>query len=266
MIGIDRETLELIQTTAQKADGANGKVKTVELPEPDGRYLIVKADGTHELVERQPPDRRHTLLHISEVGQFTKHAAETWNIGPSVWYDADTVTILIDDGPGDRRRHRAAVHLTHTEEFEFINSLNREDWLTQKQLVAMLRIHLADCLGERGGETLRILRSINFGATTSGHGNVEHGRESLGRELESEIRSDLGEIPEVIPLAVRVYDDPSLPQRGAIRCALEIDAGRGVFQFIPMPADLREIQDEALDQIGALLESDVDAPLFRGTP
>jgi len=268
MIGIDNETLQTIQHTAVKAQGATGKIQILDLPqERDGRYGVVDADGSFQVVDAAPDFRRHQIASVDEVAAYVAYASERLGANPVVWYDDNLVQIVLDDTPESSRRDCTTVHLLQTPQWKLLIDLAAasRSW-SQKQFIRLLRIELSGCLGQDGPEIIKVLRTIDYGSATAGKGNIQHGRESLGQELESEVRSAAGEIPEQILLRVRTFKDPALDSKWPIRCAIEIDSRSGEFELCPLPDELEEAMVEQLDVIGTLLNNSVQCPIFRGRP
>ncbi|MEO1063772.1 MAG: hypothetical protein AAFZ07_20330 [Actinomycetota bacterium] len=273
MIGTSVETLEKIQDTAVKASGADGKLQVVDLPGPPGTYALVKPSGHHEVRRAEPGARCHQLRSVEEVGGFVTEATERLGgVSPTVWYDEDGVVVVLDDGPGEHREHRCEVVLDWSPEFRLLRALGGLDGgspraLSQRELIVTLRTRFAACLDDAGRELIRVLRTIRFSDVSGGNATVETGRESLGRDLESEVRSEAGDIPDEVVLDVRIFDDPALQRRQTVRCLLEINTREVTFELLPYGDEVERVIEDQLVAIRTLLEAGLDGiPVYAGRP
>ena len=265
MNALEKDTLELLQATAVAAADAKGKASVLTLPPGSKEYAIIKGSGDIELHELPPRERKHRLYSVQEVPAFVNEiqARLAGNL-VTVWYSQEAVTVLIDDGPDSVRTDCARVELLLTKEMKCLRAV-AEKWLSQRELIRLLRIDLADSIGAWGAELVCVLRSIDYGESVGGKGKVEHGRESMGREIENEVRSELGAIPETITLSVRLYEDPALRRRFDIRCALELNPRDGLFQLVALPGQISDALEAQMESIGSLLGECV-CPVYYGTP
>lgn len=264
---LDEETLTLIQETAVRADGAAGKVQVLALPgEPPHVYATVGPDGVLQKHTVTPPFRNHMLRSVSEVPGFVASAKERFDSKPSIWYSPIAVIVLLDDSPDLNKLGAGRVQLVHTPQFAAVLKLQTTRF-NQKDFVRLLRTTLLGCLDDDGRQLLRVARVIDFAVNTTGRGTVERSRESIGREIEAEVRSDAGEFPEGVVLSVRVFTDPALTVTRRVSCAVEIDAKDQTFELVPLPLQCEEAIQADMDQLRGMLEAGTsDVPIFYGNP
>lgn len=263
MDGFPADTLDLIQKTAVNASGAKDKIVVLPYPnDPLQRSVLVSPDGTFTEVEPGPAPRKVTLLSVDQVLGF----CESHRDNCSVWISPSRVEIVIDDSKESRRLERAVVPLDRTIANQTLQTfLDDETELDQKSFIRVLRLKLFDCLDKEGRDAITVLRTINFSNSTTGHGVVEKSRESLGREIEAEVRSDAGEIPDELLLNIRLYEDRALQRRFTIRCALEIDSRKATFSLCPLPGQLEDAVATQMQMISEMLVDSCDR-VFFGTP
>lgn len=255
------EVLENIQKTAVDAAGAVNKVQVIELPgEPDYVYGVVTPDGKLERRVAEPEPRDHRLVSLAEAVLF---ATDKGTPEKSViWFDRDRVAIVLDD---ETRRDRAALPLNYTPQMELLIKIEADaKKYDQQAFRRLLRIDLADC---RPDDVLlnwvSDMRFTNAGSVT---GRLEHGRESMGKDLEVDALSDIGNCPEMINLSVRVFDDPSLMVKRQVRCAVEILPKEQAFRLVPLPLELDNAIELEMSDVGESLRKAVKCKVFRGTP
>ena len=259
------EALSLIQTTAQNAASAASKVAVVALPQEPKKYAVVKADGTVEFRDVAPQDRKHCLGEIGEVAEFVKFAADTLKGKPSVWYAADGVIVVVADAPESHRADRAVAPLIATQSYATLLSIGTK-WLPQKEFVRLLRVTLADAATDSTRQLLKAARVISFSATSGGKALAEHGRQSIDRSIEEQVSSEVGDLPEEVEFNVRLFTDPGLTRRFAVRCAVDINAKDATFNLCPLAEQLDDALSQQLELIGDQLRGEVTCPVFRGKP
>lgn len=260
---LDVETLRLLQETAAKAEGSAGKA-TILHPDAEPRdvYLIVGPDGKHErfVAER---NRMHVLRSIDQVGPFVKFLADVPGSKPVVWYSEKGVTVVIDD---DKRRDLAKLNLRKTPQVLSLQKLEEDKpKLSQRDFIRLLKVDLSPCFQE-DKRLLTAVRNVNFRTGSEVRGNLQHGKESLGRDIETAAVSQGAEdIPEEVVLQVQVFDDPFLSDESwDVRCAVEVLPQEGAFQLIPLPMQIRGAIDLELKAIAVFLAGECDRPVFHG--
>ena len=92
-------------------------------------------------------------------------------------------------------------------------------------------------------------------------------RESLGKDIRSELRSGAGEIPEQLVLRVRIFKDPALQARRQIVCKLETDpTNGGRFALLPLAEEVDRAIDLEMADLGDLLRSSINGAARLGLP
>lgn len=257
------ESLELIQKTALAAGEADGKLALVSPPaEPKHVYLAIKPDGSYEKLEAEPAPRAHTLASLDQVAPY---AEEKGGESTVVWYDESGVTVILDDRT---RRDVARLKFETTPQFQRVVRLDVErPAFSQRDFRKLIRIDLAGCF--ESPRLLTWVSDVRFGTATNAAGNLRNERESLGRDIDAQAVSSAGEIPDEVPLSVRIFADPALAGRQGIRCVFDLDVQSQEFRLIPLPLQVRSAIDCELAYIGEKLTGELDGldvPLFRGRP
>lgn len=264
------EALQLFKTAVEGAAGAASKAHFTMIDGRPREVAKVGADGSVTFLDAAPPDRRHVLASVAQVPTFVEFATEKLNGRPSVWYDASGVRVVVVDDAPSHRADFAAVDFDHDQTFVRLSNL-AGTWFPQKAFVRLLRVDLADAATESSLNLLKVSRVIGFSESTGSHGTVELGRQSLGKDIESQIRSEVGDFPDSVTLNVRIFDDPFLTRRFEITCAVDVNPREGTFNLAPLPGQLSEAVDEQVRLIGVYLDShesigEADVPLFNGRP
>lgn len=275
---IDAESLSLIQSTAVSASDASGKIAIIKAPElGDGKVLVVNASGDYRIFD-QVRERNHTIGDIQSVIDWVKYAVESVKTAdggksaPVVWVSPERIQIVTDDLTNKASRDSVVYNFQKTNEYKILLELaNRQEpnSYQQKSFVRLLRTQLWDTLDFSQREIwikqFRSLRSTESGSAKSAIGSS---RQSLGRELDEQVNSEFGEIPDSLKLSVRLFQDPALEQRQPIVCDLECTPSTFNFTLQPIQSDLAEALENEVSDIIKLIKDGVgkDVQVFRGKP
>lgn len=271
MEGLSVETLELLQKTAVKAEGARQKLAIIsDLPhEPPGVYGVVNADGSFERAEALQPPRKHTLITVDQVPVMVKHFAGNPDCTPAVWYDKTGIVVIAnDDTLNADLRPRATLTLKTTEHWQTLSDLAKQSvWMLHRDFVTFLRIKLGECIERTNGNLLSVLRKMKFSSAVNQRGDITRGRESLGSDIDDEVFSEAGDLPEHVLFELQVFDDPGLLTKSTVRCALEVDAREGKLMLMPLAGELSRAMDLQMTRLAEILQDSLeDVPMFHGKP
>lgn len=271
-------TVQEIRQLAVDAAGAQSQVHCLALPGSDGRRHLLATLETEQGDDGQPvrllktreiasntPRRQHELHSVGEVARFCSYAAGDLSGRPVVFVGEHRVVIVIDDRPESYRENRADVVFQRTPEHELLDNLARQ-MFSQKQLIRLLRVELAECATASSQQLLATSRRIVATTSSKASGEVRNGKESIGRDIEAEILSSAGEIAEEVEFSLRLFTDPELQRRHTITCAVEWDPATLTCQICPRPGDLRRAVEEELSALYTRLEGDCECPIFLGSP
>lgn len=255
-----QEALKLIEETAVKAAGARDKLQIVHVPtEPGHIYYTVGPGGEKERRVTEPAPRCHELATVAEVLEFVEKKGSDKSV---IWYDRSGVTIVVDDST---RRDLASVSLEFTPQFVKLQELERYQPFKQKEFVRLLRVTLAGTLQDP--RLLDWVRAVKFTTQGNAAGQVRHGRESMGRDIDAQVTSEItDDCPEEVTLFVRVFTDPILVATSQVVCAVEIDASAETFSLTPLPLQLHNAIEDQVERFGSDFREGAKCPVFRGTP
>lgn len=239
-----------------------------KLPDlPAGKLAKVDRAGKLEILDLDPPPRKHRLRSISEIAPFIEYAINTLEATPSIWINDGQIQILIDDHPGERLDQSAIIGLDHTPQFAAL-----ADWETEpeefehRDFLRMLRRMFSESIPNFQA-LLRTLRTLKFENGVALTSTAERQRESVGKEIASAVKADAGELPELLMLSVKVYDDAALTTSVIVPAMLDITPA-GQFRLIPLAGTTLRGIDATLDAIRSkFIEADGSGvPVFFGAP
>lgn len=264
----DSESLQLLLDTGKEAAGAAQKVAVIPLPnEPKGVYGLIKADGSFEVRTAAAGPRSHKLLRLDQVPDFVKNITEKFKAVPTVWHCPDGVVILMNDGSMESDlQSRCCLPFKFTEQFAELQSCSKSQrWMDPRSFATWIRTKLMNVM--RGADDLLMLLSKMKGSDgkTFNATNTKS-RESIGLEVDAEMDSALGDLPDLILFDVRVYDDPSIVRKVQVTCALECNPRDFALRIEPTAGQLQDAIDKEMNSIGDLLAQELDCPVYYGVP
>jgi hypothetical protein len=242
------------------------KACAARVVKPDGEpahvYLLDVGDGKPQRFEATPEPREHEAWDIDAIVDFA-------NDFSAIWYARNGIRVLIDD---NLRRDCVMMPLKLSHQVDLITGWEKSAssrMMSQKDLIKLLRVDFADCLGQ-AGEFLAVIRKLKFETATKTAGEIKHGRASLGKEIETAVSGDV-DIPEEVIFDVPVFDGAFPALRARVRCAIDLDAATEKITLMPIPGHLEAGIREAEARIGRLIgeklaKGNKKTPTFYGVP
>lgn len=242
---------------------ASVKTKILETNvEPDGAYYLVGPDGKAELKTPSPKRHAETLDTPLELAKFLADLVKAEKITNAATFYTETRILAVYDR--DDRRDSVAVNLKPSPQYVWLR--DAKSVMSQSDIVRTLRITFRGNLGD-GSDLVTILRKLKFKADGTAEGDVQHGRESIGRSIVNEV-TGLNALPEEIAFSVPVFDNH--PFRARIECALEINPADQTFRITAFPQQVKNAMDAALADVEFTLAGNdpkvILPPRFRGQP
>ena len=234
--------------------------EVIELPkEPKGYYGVIDTHGalTAKLAERDWHGQQ--LETPAELVLFTDYLIEQKKLADAaVFVSREAVTLVrsLDD-----RRDRATCSLKLSPQIKWL--LSPPDSLVQKEIVRALRVTFRSCGVPT--ELLSLLRSLRWNATGDVEGNIQHGKESLGKSIVNSV-AGVEKIPEEVGLFVPVFDNyPTF--RARVFVAIETLPEVQAFRLTPFPQEIENAFEAAMSGIRDDFAKASDRPkVFFGKP
>lgn len=235
---------------------ASKKTEVLELPERKGVYALVGPDGRAEIKTAGPAWRHEVLATPAELKNFVlTHRGEK----SAIFYNENDLTFVFDEND---RRDVASCGLVLSEPFRWLREKSGSH-LDQKSVIRTLRVVFRGCLGN--SEIIEVLKRLRFTGNGEVEGQVEHGKESLGRSITNAVTGQ-GALPDEITLNVPVWENHTF--RTSIVCAFEVLPAEGAFRITPYPLELRKGLDAGLQDIAWEFTPAKDGPalppIYRG--
>ena len=243
--------INLIQETAKRAD----IIRTLRIGTDD---LILTPGGAHEWRAAITPSRRHETAALASFIAAVKWYDQE-DMQPSIWVADGQVVAVMDDLPSDYRRHQIRMPLQLSE--------------------PLLQISTLSDLARPPAECRRLLKrklwkavdqsvvSILSGVLFSGTDGEQNEHQTLGRQVERQVHSGAGDVPEIITATVPVFSNPDLQVEANVALACDVDFEKRGFAIYPLPGEVDAAIALGLDFVREqLIAAFSDEYVFAGMP
>lgn len=254
MGALNRDTLELIQKTAQEAEA----VETKAMPN-DPEKLLVLANGAATVIDTpfKPGPRRHT---VESVESFAA-AYNRW--GQAGGEDATPANVWIDLGAWllsfftdePLRRSYVNLKLKPSPQLLLMQTFACERGLEQKALVRMLRHDLAECVDPG---VLSAFRSVDFQKITTARAAIQHEKQSLDADIVAQVMGE--KKPDGFVVDLPLFASKELADaRTRVGITIDIDCDNRKFVLQAKPGHIDMALDDARVAVLNKLENDLSA-------
>ncbi len=254
---VDSDTLQLVQETAVKAAGVDIK------PIPgDPDHVVISQNGAYEIRSVPPARIAHKVLSLDDLVCFVKkfEEQEEEERPKTIWHDRDRVVVLLNERD---RRDCVEFALVPSEALKLLRALETpgNQAIFQAAFVRMLKIDFGV-----NAALVAIFRTLDFKRGDEAHGDIQHGRESLGKSVQAAVQGTAA-IPEDLILNVPLYSSVGEDTPYQIRCAVEINPIQNTFKLTPFPNELETVIHAHQATIHDRLVTDLPgAGVFYGSP
>lgn len=252
MEAITSEAIESVKQLAIDAEGI--KILSAD-SEPKHVYYLAGKDGCQRVVA-EPQPLAATIATPEAFVDFCK--VQVPDTGQAITYYSESAIILLMDKK--ERRNKATCPLSLSPQYLWLEKQSNQQ-MSQANFVRLLRIVFAGCLD--GFNLLNVIRNLKWSAGSGTEGNLQHGRESMGKSLTAEVRGE-NAIPEDVTLTIPIWENWRVNQQ--VRCAVEIFPQEQQFKILPFPLELRRAMDAALAGLKELLDQDGLPDCYEGKP
>jgi hypothetical protein len=244
---------ELFKAICDQSVRATG----VEVKKLEGTDIVlIKTPEGVEKYELPPSRRRHAVFSLADLIQ----AAEKWGEHGVLFHNDEAVVLVIDDA---ERRDVVELKLVHSIQYKALLALLQKPCMSQRESVRLLKYTLNDCVPEG---LYRIFAKLEFRRSNTGHADIAHGKESLGRNVEAAVQGT-SEIPEQIRATIPIYSTAGVTYRRDVLLSVDVDPQDETFTIAPFPDALEKAVQEAQAAINADLQSNLPGlSVFFGKP
>lgn len=259
MADLTEGAIKAIQAPVQLAESLKKIATFLDVPGDCRRKLLVQANK-HEFVAVPAPPRAHTVFTLADLLAYADKSGGA-EIDPDddeqeesatplvIWHNRDGVVLVLDDGD---RRDRVSFMLELSRPWRILQAIESgNDSFSQKDFIRLLRNEFAvseAIVGE--------FRKINFKVLAQTSGEVARGRESLGKQIETEVKTGAAELREELLLEAPIYVNPQEDQPYRVKLLLDYDAQAGKI--------LASVQADALSRAMDAHQATIDSRCRMG--
>ena len=249
---ITQGAIEAIQKPVREAEQLTKAVTIMDVPGDARRKLLVQS-GQHEFINVAPKLRDHTVGTLADL----INQALLYDHG-SIWFAGESVTLLIDDAD---RRERVTFCLCFSDAWLELLKLKERGPLSQKDVIRLLKMYLG-----ASSATIAVFRKLDFESRIKTSGQVDRGRESLGKSVESQVQGT-ADLPEELMVTVPIYSAPGERQTYDVKLLIDYDVQAARILIEPEPDLLDELVEKHLEDIRDRLQKDLpDYQIYFGNP
>lgn len=234
---------------------ASQKTEILKAPDqPSGVFYIVGPDGKADKTTADPAWHSEKLATPVELARFIKEHSDEG----SATFLSETKAVFVYELTD--RRDVAVCDLRLSPQFRWLKDSSGKA-MDQKSFVRLLRIDFRGCLGD--SNLLPLVRQLKFTADGAVEGNIQHGRESMGKQITAAV-TGADAIPEDLTLFVPVFENH--PFRARVACAVETLPHEQAFRLTPFPLEVPVAMDAAMEDVRRVLSGDKLPTVYRGLP
>lgn len=226
------------------------KPKTIY--ENERRILVARGGITEEINKLKPP-RVHSACSVTALAQYASKDS-------IVWHNRNTVTLIVDDSD-DFRSDRVNWMLTDSARF-VAAALNGNKPRDHKSFVNFIVKNLREEFDRDVPGLLGVIRALKFSTSDEAEGEINHGRESMGRQIRSDV-TGASELPETIKLNVNRWSE--LDIHVAIELMLVVDLDGRTLSLVPLADSVVKAELEAHRQLGDLISQSLPCDVLHGS-
>lgn len=246
---------EAIDAVAELAV-ANARVEIVRADSEPAHVYYLKHGDDLTRMEADPAPRNHKIHDLASLARICKEFADDEDQRVALWYSRGGMRAFLDD---EQREHGGAVGLTLVPSRQMNLLLDWEktvNWYKQDKLIQLLRIYFGNMLS---ANLIEAFRRLKFRVAQSGEKVVEHGRTSIGKQLDAEI-TGTGTLPDEVTVHVPAFAGNNLAIWVSVRCLVEIDAQAEQLAIVPEAGAVERAWLGVEDDLGRKLDE-----LFQGS-
>lgn len=239
-------------------------VKVVEELSGSGLVALSNGSGGVNFIRKPRPARCHVVTSLESFAAAVKlYGAKAQ---ATVWISMDHISCVLDDTVESLRLDGLGMELVPHRAFAI---LAQDRWMSQKQMVDLLRHDLVDC--DIDPDTLlEAIRSLKFSVLEETTGKFQNTSAAMGKSVEAEVTGEI-DLPEVAGFTFHPFPGLSteLNVNVSLMTTLFTEPENSRLRLSLQPGEMEESQVKALgalkERLQELLGQD-QFPVLLGRP
>ena len=217
-----------------------GADKTEKVKIQNGSELVFRGNSNEPYVAPYfPPPCNYVFYSSESLVLFALNFEH-----PMVFVGRSAIEMYHDRND---RRDKSVMPLSKSMEAEAVERLM--EYCLQSEVVELLRGPLLGCVDE---SYAKLMQRIDFEVRRKTRASVSAGKESLGREIESQAESANGEIPEHIALTFPWFSD--FPHFSvSVKFSLCMDVPAETMKLVPVGSKLEASLNSTIERIASYI-------------
>lgn len=226
--------------------------------------VIVKVPGKEDY-EKIPVQqkRRYNLETLQGVAEAAKVAKEKFGGDPVIFVDRNEVVLSFQENAASLHLASGVYKHRLSPEWKCLLGLKQQPTMGVEGVRKWLRIDMRAGATDSSKALERSLQSLSAKTEQRTRSMREGGKESLGRDIDAEVTSANGEIPNACAFHVRPFLDPDVSAGDAVEVFVDVEPRNLDVTLVAQEADMEEVLVGAVLKAVEVLKlrlSEVDLP------
>ena len=240
------ESLEFLKDTA------NQSVEPHRVLEGEAKDAYFVGASLVE-VDKPLPRRKHRVRNVDSLAGYASDQSK-------VWHDDNLVQLVIDD-ESDRRSDVVSWKLTDSARYKALSE-DASKPRGHKEFVTFVVQNLKTEFDRDASGLLGTIRSLKFSTQDESEGSVNHGRESMGRQIQQAV-TGAEDLPETIVLNVNRWGELDIYVPIEVMVVVDLDARK--LSLVPLADSVVKANLNAHQQLSDLIAAAVPCDVFHGS-
>lgn len=251
----------LVELTQDEARGRalaeldpHKRVAFVAMPDdPRRRQLLIKTSPNGSMEVSEPIELPAPRLDVvvPSLGMMSQTCRT---------FAVQTLLVTVSGVTGwvckDERLDKVRCFTDHSAEYRLVSKWVERTQFSQQNLVRMLRLELSSAVvDDTAKKLLKFAEAFSVSRNEQSNTVVKRDRESLGRSIDDQVKSEAGDCPDWIYLDLLVHRDAALATRRKVRVAVDFSPSTQEFWLRTFESDLSQALDQQLELALSVLRS-----------
>lgn len=217
--------------------------------------LLIKEPGVEGYKEVELPRNRQLAVEsIDGIVAAVKLAIDRYNGKPTVFVSVDGIVVSFDESDGSQFTQNAIYRHKWSPQWQRILGLVGGETFSIDDVRKLLRVEMRACSTTSSEKLAAALVKMSAKTSATVGSTRESNRETLGRDVESEVRSDAGEIPNSFVFEVRPSMDVLLTRKFDIDVSVDVSPRNLDHELTAEAVDVENAINETLEAAQQLIE------------
>lgn len=213
-------------------------------------------------VPHDVPARNHVVGNIESFAKCLTDETNSVMPTATVWHHGNEVIGVMFDTNDNHRDDKVTWPLKQSEKFTVLTK-GAQQPRDHAEFVRFIVQNLRDEFDAAAPGLLATIRTLKMKSGDTAEGDIQQGRESMGRAIQQEIVG-AADLPETIIIKVKRWAD--LDYLADVECLLVLDVQARKLSLRPLADELTEAENTAQAWLHDELATATEAPIFYGMP